>query len=50
MPLDLGAVLSAGYDNAAYDLTLDYRREPAPPLTGADKKWAEKLLRERGMR
>ena len=50
IPLDLGAVLNAAYDHAGYDLSIDYRREPDPPLTGADKAWAEKLLRERGLR
>ena len=50
VPLDLGAVLNAAYDHAAYDLSIDYGREPAPPLVAADRKWADKLLRERGLR
>lgn len=50
IPLDLGAVLNAAYDNAAYERSIDYRKEPEPPLKGADKTWADKLLRQRGLR
>ena len=50
VPLDLGAVLRAGYDNAGYDLSIDYRRDPVPPLDRADAVWAAKLLREHGLR
>jgi hypothetical protein len=46
--LDLGAVFKAAYDRAAYDLSLDYRKEPQPPLAGEDAKWARDLLRGRG--
>jgi Protein of unknown function (DUF4058) len=49
-PLDLGAVLQTAYDHAAYDLSVDYRKQPDPPLTGADRAWANRLLRERGLR
>jgi hypothetical protein len=44
-PLDLGAVFRAGYDRAAYDASVDYRKEPQPPLTGDDARWARELLR-----
>jgi hypothetical protein len=50
VPLDLGAVLNAAYDNAGYDATIDYRREPDPPLGREDRAWADKLLRKRGVR
>ncbi len=43
--LDLGAVLSSAYDRAAYDVSMDYRKEPRPPLEGEDVKWAKDLLR-----
>jgi hypothetical protein len=46
VPLDLGAVLSASYDHAGYDLSIDYRRDPIPPLSREDAAWAAKLLRE----
>jgi hypothetical protein len=42
--------LNAAYDLAGYDLSVDYRREPVPPLDAADAAWADQLLRERGLR
>jgi hypothetical protein len=50
VPLDLGAVLNAAYDHGAYDLSVDYRREPDPPLSADDAAWADELLHERGLR
>ncbi len=50
VPLDLGAALNAAYDRAGYDLSIDYRKDANPPLKGADKTWADKLLREHGHR
>jgi hypothetical protein len=50
VPLDLGAVLNAAYDNGAYDLSIDYCREPEPPLSPEDRAWADQLLRQRGVR
>ncbi len=50
VPLDLNAVLRAAYDHAAYDLSIDYRREPSSPLSRADAAWANKVLREHGLR
>jgi hypothetical protein len=49
-PLDLGEVFRTVYDRAAYDVSVDYRKEPRPPLEGDDAKWADGLLRERGLR
>lgn len=43
--LDLGAVFQTVYDRAAYDVSLDYRKDPQPPLEGDDAKWARELLR-----
>lgn len=48
--LDLNAVLRAAYDNAAYGVSIDYRREPVPQLDRANAAWAAKLLREQGLR
>jgi len=48
--LDLGAVLRTVYDNAAYDLDVDYTADPFPPLEGEDAIWAAELLREKGLR
>jgi hypothetical protein len=50
VPLDLGAVLRTAYENAAYDATIDYRRDPVPPLSREDAAWAAKLLREQKLR
>lgn len=50
VPLDLGAVLSAAYDHAGYDLSIDYRCDPEPPLSREDAAWAAKLLREHDLR
>jgi hypothetical protein len=48
VPLDLGAVFRTGYDRASYDMSVDYRKPPRPPLEGDDAKWARELLRRRG--
>jgi hypothetical protein len=48
--LDLGAALRTIYDEAAYDLSIDYRQPPEPSLSGADATWADALLREKGIR
>ena len=40
--------LKTVYDRAAYDLSLDYHKEPVPPLERADAKWARELLRGQG--
>jgi hypothetical protein len=50
VPLDLNAVLCTAYDKAEYDATIDYRRDPVPPLSREDAAWAAKLLREHGVR
>ncbi|MBI4770551.1 MAG: DUF4058 family protein [Chloroflexi bacterium] len=46
-PLDLGEALAAIYDEAGYDLSIDYRKHPIPPLEGEEARWAEELLRAR---
>lgn len=49
-PLDLQAVLDAAYENGAYDLEVDYRREPSPPLPEGQRAWADSLLRGKSLR
>jgi hypothetical protein len=49
-PLDLGAVFRTGYERAAYEASVDYRKAPQPPLQGEDAKWAKELLRNRSRR
>lgn len=50
VPLNLGAVVAAAYDDADYELSIDYRKPPDPPLAKDDAKWADKLLRGKGLR
>jgi len=38
--IDLGAVLHRSYDDACYDLRVDYRKDPVPPLIADDAAWA----------
>ena len=46
-PLDLGTVFREVYDRAAYDVSVNYRKDPQPPLEGEDAAWAKELLRSR---
>ncbi len=48
--VDLNAILHALYDRAGYDLRIDYRVEPIPPLSVEQAQWADSLLREAGLR
>lgn len=48
--LDLQAVLDTVYDRSSYDLALDYRSDPIPPLPPKYAEWADRLLREKGLR
>jgi Protein of unknown function (DUF4058) len=42
--VDLNTLLNQIYDQASFDLTLDYASEPNPPLKGSDRTWAKTLL------
>jgi len=44
VPLDLGRALRTAYERARYDLRVDYRKPPVPPLSPAYAAWAEVLL------
>ncbi len=44
VPLGLGHALRAIYDEARYDLSVDYRQPPVPPLAPDDAAWAQELL------
>jgi len=48
VPLNL--LLHDLYDRAGYDLRIDYRADPEPPLEGDDADWAAVLLREARLR
>jgi hypothetical protein len=49
-PLDLQAVLNTAYDRAGYDLEIDYRGEPVPPLAPELAEWSNRRLQEKGLR
>ena len=48
--LQLSGLLADMYDRARYDLRVDYRQPPEPPLSPPDAAWADELLRARGLR
>ena len=48
--LPLGTLLADIYARAYYDLRLDYRQPPEPPLSPLDAAWADALLRTKGLR
>ncbi len=48
--LDVQTLLHELYDRAGFDLAIDYRSEPVPPLSEADAAWADALLRAKGLR
>jgi hypothetical protein len=47
--VDLQAILDQCYRNGGYD-DIDYRSEPDPGLSAADREWVDKLLRQQGRR
>ena len=50
VPLQLQPLIEQCYANGDYDGDLDYARELDPALNGADKRWADALLRKAGRR
>ena len=45
VPLDLGQALRTAYARARYDLRVDYRKPPVPPLPPGESAWAVALRR-----
>jgi hypothetical protein len=45
VPLDLALALRTIYDEARYDLSVDYGEPPVPPLPDKDAEWAQELLK-----
>ena len=41
-------MLHGVYERARFDLRLDYRRDPVPPLGDADQAWARELTTAAG--
>ena len=48
--VDIGQLLHDLYDQASYDLRIDYTGDPDPPLPSAEAAWADQLLRQKGLR
>jgi len=48
--IDLNTLLHELYDRAAYDLRLNYKTDPVPPLAPPDALWADSLLHACGLR
>jgi len=48
--VDLRPLLDELFEVRGFDLSLEYRVEPVPPLTEEDRKWADALLRAAGLR
>lgn len=47
---DLQPLLMQVYQQARYDLAIDYHQEPVPPLKEADRVWADALLKSNELR
>ena len=47
VPLDLGHAVRTIYDEARYDLSIDYGEPPVPPLSEDDAAWARELVGKR---
>ncbi|WP_375494332.1 DUF4058 family protein [uncultured Nostoc sp.] len=48
--VDLQSLLHGIYNRARYYLSIDYNKEPVPPLKSEDAVWSDTLLREQGLR
>lgn len=48
--IDLQDLVNGVYDRASYDLAIDYRQDPVPPLSLADAAWAREWLMSQGGR
>ncbi len=48
--LDIQSLIDRVYNNGAYDMEIDYAKDPDPPLDAEAAHWANELLREAGVR
>ncbi len=48
--VDLQNLLAQVYEQAGFDLAIDYSIEPVPPLNSEEKIWADTLLKEKSLR
>ena len=50
LPVDLQTLLLQIYNQARYDITVNYPQEPVPPLQEVERVWADALLQAKGLR
>lgn len=48
--IDLQGLLNEVYDRSGYDYFIDYRLDPLPPLSEADRGWIDAVLHQSGLR
>ncbi|MEC4985465.1 MAG: DUF4058 family protein [Oscillatoria sp. PMC 1076.18] len=48
--INLQALINQIYDQASFDLQIDYSQPPIPKLTEVDKAWADDLLQQAGLK
>ena len=48
--VDIGKMLPSIYERARYHMRVNYAEDPEPPLSDADAKWVNGLLKERNLR
>ena len=50
MAVSIKPILDDVYAIGSYDRDIDYRQDPQPPLSDADRLWLNQLLRKQGLR
>ena len=48
--VDLNPVLRHIYSHGSYNMLVDYKQEPEPPLSDDDRAWLDDVLRRQGLR
>lgn len=48
--LDLQPLIEEGYRRGRYERSIDYNKDPIPPLGEKEAAWADELLRKAGKR
>jgi hypothetical protein len=50
LPIDLQQILQTLYQQARYDMAIDYQQDPVPPVDAEQQAWMDALLVERSVR
>jgi hypothetical protein len=48
--INLGSLLNKVYERAGYDVVIDYKKNPSPPLSSKEQEWLNSLLKDKGLR